>query len=254
MIVAIMQPYFFPYIGYFQLMQAVDAFVFYDDVQYMKGGWINRNRISMDDESCWLTLPVRRDSIIKHINQRFYMLGNTVDSLRSKVQSSYTEAPHFVKIFPFIDKLLHFEDSNVAHFNINSLRKIAELLNINSQFISASEICQSSSLRGESRVIDFCLALGADHYINAIGGVDLYDPKHFAQAGLRLSFLRSTVPAISFRNGEGHLSIIDTLMRIGWDGARSQVDQYEIGDKEQLTTLSLRNSPSTQVQSRHPEN
>lgn len=245
MIVAIMQPYFFPYIGYFQLMRAVDMFIFYDDAQYMKGGWINRNRILLDHQSSWLTLPVKHDSRTVRINRRSYLLDEGVEPVKGKLQSAYATVPAFKETYPFVSSLLDFGEPNVAAFNANLLRETAQRLDIDCRFAASSEITQPNELHGEAKIISLCKALGADHYINPIGGVELYDSHHFAEAGLRLSFLRTTVSPLHLREGETHLSILDTVMRTDWEGARSRLNQYNILSKEQLTEPSTLNAQST---------
>lgn len=241
MIVAIMQPYFFPYIGYFQLMRAVDQFVFYDDAQYMKNGWINRNRIAIGEEEKWITLPVKHTGLHTKINERQYILEENIETIKRKLLAAYSRASNFRKGYAFVCDLLDFDDSNVAVFNANLLRESAQQLGIDCRFTVSSRIAQSGGLRGEAKVIDMCKVLGADHYINPIGGLELYDPEHFSEAGLRLSFLRTTLPPTHFRNGEAHLSIVDTVMHNEWEGAQSQLERCEILSKEQLVIPSSSN-------------
>jgi hypothetical protein len=120
MIISIMQPYFFPYIGYFQLIAQSDVFVFYDDVQYIKGGWVNRNRILRNGEPCWLTLPVRKEAFRLAINQRSYELERaTVGRVLRRIAAAYLKAPRFEVIFPCVEELVNFGDANVAAFNMN---------------------------------------------------------------------------------------------------------------------------------------
>lgn len=234
MIVAIMQPYFFPYIGYFQLMRAVDQFVFYDDAQYMKNGWINRNRIAIGEEEKWVTLPVEHSGLRTKINERHYILKENVEAIKRKLVAAYSRAPNFEKAYRFVCDLLDFDDPNVAVFNTNLLCESAHRLGIDCHFAVSSEIAQSDGRRGEAKVIDMCRALGADHYINPIGGLELYDPRRFSEAGLRLSFLQTTVSPANPSDDGTHLSIIDTIMRSGWEEARSQLGRYKILNKEQL--------------------
>ena len=233
MIVAIMQPYFFPYIGYFQLMHAVDAFVFYDDVQYIKRGWVNRNRILANNRPSWLTLPVKRDHQTVAINRRIYALEDGVEPAKMKLQSAYEGATAFEEAYPFVSDLLDFDNPNVASFNINLLRQIALQLGLRCKFLISSEIEQPDGLHGEAKIINLCKTLGADDYINVIGGVDLYDPKHFAQTGLNLSFLQCTCAPTPLQNGEAQLSIIHTIMRAGFVECRTLLDQYKVLNKEQ---------------------
>jgi WbqC-like protein family len=218
MIVSIMQPYFFPYIGYFQLIFHSDVFVFLDDVQYIKGGWINRNRILHDGGPRWLTRPVRKAAYHLAINQRYYQPGAA--RVLRRVEAAYGNAPHFAKVFPVVADLLSFPDANVAAFNINLLTRISALLAIRRRFIVSSAMVKDESLTGPRRVVDMCHRLGATHYVNPIGGAHLYRPPHFAAAGVTLSFLQPTVPNYPQFGQEPvrDLSIIDALMFNG-DGA-----------------------------------
>lgn len=225
-----MQPYFFPYIGYFQLMQAVDVFVIYDDAQYMKGGWVNRNRIRCGDKSSWLTLPVRRQSRELPINQREYMLadGDAVQQIERRLQASYAKAPFFEEAMSVVTALLACGEANVAAFNARLLTELARRLGIGCRFEASSQIGKADGLKGQAIVLDLCQRIGASHYINPIGGLDLYDRESFDHAGIGLSFLRTTTPAVKLADGVRHLSIIDGLMRVGFAGERSLLPQYEV--------------------------
>lgn len=230
MIAAIMQPYFFPYVGYFQLMKAVDVFVFYDDVQYMKGGWINRNRILVDGEPVWLTLPVRRASITLPINQRHYLLdGEEICAIRQRLRVSYEKAPAYAETFSTLNELLAFDDSNVAKFNMNLLTVLARKLDINCRFVASSELDKTPGLKGQGKVIDICRRLGATRYVNSIGGFDLYDPQGFRRAGVELSFLRARTTNYA-QAGQSHvpfLSIIDALMFNSFERTTPLLHEYD---------------------------
>jgi hypothetical protein len=212
MMAAIMQPYFFPYIGYFQLIARADVFVFYDDVQYMKGGWINRNRIRRDGVASWLTLPVQSGSLSDKISDRSYRDSGDAAKILRQVEEAYRKAPRFGQIFPLIQDIMAFEDANVAAFNINLLTRLASHLNLKTRLIRSSDIPKVESLAGQDRVIDICTRLGATHYVNAIGGRDLYQKAAFASAGLDLSFLQSNAAPLPDGEAAPYLSIIDTLM------------------------------------------
>jgi hypothetical protein len=212
MIAAIMQPYFFPYIGYFQLIAQADTFVFYDDVQYMKGGWINRNRIRRDGVPCWLTLPVQAGRLSDMIMQRSYRGPQDTETILRQVSQAYRKAPQFERIFPLIQAIMAFEDANVAAFNINLLTRIAGHLGLRTRLLRSSGIPKDESLTGQDRVIDICRRLGATHYVNAIGGRDLYHQDAFANAGMKLSFLQSNAEPLPGGEAAPYLSVIDTLM------------------------------------------
>lgn len=225
-----MQPYFFPYIGYFQLMHAVDAFVFYDDAQYIKGGWINRNRIRNGGEISWLTMPVHHASIKLPINQRHYQLGDgtAVRRVEQRLQASYARAPCRSEAAPVISALLGYDDDNVATFNANLLEQLARRLGIGCRFLVSSRIDKPEGLKGRARIVDLCRRIGASRYINPIGGVPLYDAASFDAAGLQLSFLRTTAIPAPLADGPQHLSIIDGLMHSGLAGCQAQLGHYEL--------------------------
>ena len=223
-----MQPYFFPYIGYFQLMHAVDVFVMYDDAQYMKGGWINRNRIRSRHTATWLTFPVRKASRELAINQREYLLsdGAATHRIEQRLQASYAGAPCRREVGPVISGLLRFNESNVATFNANLLEALARQLGIGCRFLVSSQIDKPANLKGQAKVIDLCRRIGASHYVNPVGGVELYDAASFDAAGLRLSFLRTTTMPVTLADGQQYLSIIDGLMHEGFAGCGSRLAEH----------------------------
>lgn len=232
MIVAIMQPYFFPYIGYFQLMRAVDVFIFYDTVQYIKHGWINRNQIQLRGRPAWLTLPVAKASWRLPVNQRHYLLGEGANQIKRKLRSAYPDRTCSTEAKQ-IDRLLDYQISNVATFNSNALRCLAEMLGINCKFMMASELANLDHLRGQEKVIELCRLVGATHYVNPIGGISLYSAADFQSNRISLSFLRTTSPMTELRDGPRHLSIIDGLMRHGRTAYSAHLDQYTLLDGSQ---------------------
>lgn len=228
---AIMQPYFFPYIGYFQLMRAVDVFVIYDNVQYMKGSWINRNRILSRGQPAWITLPVKRANLSLNINQRNYCLGqeNTV-LIKSKLRESYSRAPFFDSVFPMVCELLDYPDTNVAKFNAHLLRTLASWMELDCDFQMSSNIDAEPAFKGQNRVIDICTRLSAGRYVNAIGGIELYDAATFSASGIELNFLCSNpAPYAQFENSHvPSLSIIDVLMFNPKSRLGSLMDCYQL--------------------------
>ena len=239
MIVAIMQPYFFPYIGYFQLMQTADMFVFHDDVQYIKGGWINRNRILMNNRADWLTMPVKSASNYLPISQRYYAIEpDTIEKMKRRLAASYAKSCAFNRVAQTIFELLDFPNTNVASFNCSSLKAIARKLGIMCRFARSSELDDSVALKGQDKVIGLCRRFGADRYINPVGGAELYDPAAFAEAGITLSFLQTAVPPTSTESGLQHLSVIDGLMLHDFDGYSHLLPEYTLLRKEDFPTQS----------------
>ncbi len=225
-----MQPYFFPYIGYFQLMHVVDAFVFFDDVQYIDRGWVNRNQIQLAGKRAWLSMPVAHAARGLAIGQRHYLLEQGVAPIKRKLGEAYRKSER-LSTLKAIEALLDFQDANVARFNAHHLREIASWLGIDCRFIAASELMHGDKeLRGERRILALCRLLSATGYINPIGGAALYDAANFAEAGIQLSFLQTRALPSRCSDGPAHLSVIDLLMRSSVEQCRELLSQYEILD------------------------
>ena len=224
-----MQPYFFPYIGYLQLMQLVDVFVFYDDAQYMKGGWVNRNRYLLNGTAAWMGYTVKKENYKLFINQREYQLSD-VNSLKDKLKGAYAKAPYFKSVFPIICSILDFTDGNVASFNQNSLKVLADYLGIQCEFKISSELSKNNNLRGQDRVVDICKAVGATHYINTIGGTSLYSRASFEKKAMTLSFIQAgKFDYKQFNDShEPYLSIIDVMMFNSLDDISKMMSNYSL--------------------------
>ena len=227
--VAVMQPYFFPYIGYFQLMHAVDCFVIFDDVQYIERGWVNRNLVRLDDRAIWLTLPVWKAARHLRINERSYALDDQTrgDVLR-RIQACYSRSSNHTEMGALVATIMESSESNVARFNGHLLRVIAGVLGIDCAIVYASETADCGTLRGVERILELCRVLGATHYVNAIGGKALYDEAAFSMQGIKLSFLSSKIEPPILREGPQHLSIIDTLMTHPVSTIRSMLTHHEL--------------------------
>lgn len=231
MTLAIMQPYLFPYIGYFQLMRAVDCFVSHDDVQYIKGGWINRNRILVNGAPVWITLPVSSASAYALINERNYSdVARSQSSIVRKLRSVYAKAPYCRDTIALVEACMDCNDANVATFNLHCLRVIADALHIECRFESASRMDFDKGLKAQDRVLMICKHLGAECYINPIGGLGLYDDSAFTNAGISLRFLSTEFVPYSQFAGEhvASLSIIDVLMFNSIDKVRTMLDSYKL--------------------------
>jgi hypothetical protein len=212
---SIMQPYLFPYIGYFHLVDASDVFVFYDDAQYRKNSWVNRNRILVNGAAGWLTLPVRKAHHTLPISARDYHIDQkTIASLLGKIAGAYRKAPHFSEVFPLISELLSFEDANVARFNENCVRGLSSFVGLKTKMLRSGDLPIERELKGEERILAICKHMGATHYLNASGGTSLYRPGRFADCGVQLQFLPPT--HLSFPQFGAppieNLSIIDVMM------------------------------------------
>lgn len=233
----IMQPYFLPYIGYWQLLAAVDRYVVYDDVNFIKGGWIYRNRILVQGRAQYMNVRMSGSSSFKKINE---VQVNASDIWRTKllrtVEMAYRKAPFFSEVFPLFERIVRQQEPNLAQYLFGSLQAVATFLHIDTQLLLSSDVPQDRSLHGEARVLSICQSLGAAEYINAIGGQSLYDQEHFAAHGITLHFLQSEAsPYQQF--GEpfiGNLSLLDVLMFNGKEGTQKMLQEYKFIDNGQM--------------------
>jgi hypothetical protein len=227
----IMQPYFFSYIGYWQLMNAVDKYVIYDDVNFIKGGWINRNRILMNGEAKMINLQMFGASPNKLINA-VEVSGNSVYSkkLLRTIESCYKKAPYFSKAFPVIENIVTQSEKNLARYLEYSIKQICEYLSMETELIVSSTINKDNDLRGQAKVIQICKILGANEYYNAIGGQKLYSYDDFARQGIKLRFLKTKTIEYRQYNNEfiSNLSIIDIMMFNSIEAIRKTLGQYEL--------------------------
>ncbi|MBU0482406.1 MAG: WbqC family protein [Proteobacteria bacterium] len=213
----IMQPYFFPYIGYFQLIDTVDQFVIHDDVQWIKGGWINRNRILVQGASRYITLPVKKDSTLFDINQLILPpdISKHKQKIIRQIENAYRKAPHFASVMQLVSDCFAYQERNVSKFIVNSLLTCCDHLGIQTPFVLSSTLDKKNELHAQDRVLNINMVMKASHYINPIGGTELYNKARFVENGLQLSFLKSNDVAYNqFCDHEfiPNLSIIDVMM------------------------------------------
>lgn len=229
--ISIMQPYFFPYIGYFQLIAASDIFVLHDDVQYIKGGWVNRNRILFNGESRLITFPVKKDAHELPINARSYIEDKQArKDIINLIKQAYVNAPCYRQVFPILEELIEFTDRNVARFNENLIRRIADFIGLSCYIINSSEMEKDDSLVGESRVLDMSKRLGATYYTNPIGGTELYRQEAFQQCEITLRFLEAhNIHYVQYAQAwVPSLSIIDVIMFNSVEDIRQLLTKYRL--------------------------
>jgi hypothetical protein len=211
--IAIMQPYFLPYIGYWQLIAAVDAFVVYDNIKYTKKGWINRNRFLLNGKDTVFTIPLQKGSDSLHVNQR--QLAETFDreGLIRRFREAYRKAPEFHAFMPLLEDLIRFSSNNLFDYILNSIYGICNFIGIKTRVITSSKIECDHSLKSSDRVQAICKALCANVYINPIGGTELYSKVDFRAKGITLQFFQPAIVEYH-QNASGFLpglSIIDVL-------------------------------------------
>lgn len=214
--VAIMQPYFLPYLGYWQLLVASDVFVLYDNIQFTKKGWFHRNNILMNGEKKLFTLPLKQGSDYLHVVERVLAedAKSAIDKVLAQIKQSYRKAPYFDTAYPVIEQCFRYQQSNLFYFTEHSILLLCQYLDIQRTIVRSSDIAIDHSLRSEDKVIALCQALGAKRYINAIGGLELYNKASFQQAGLELCFLKSHLPRYPQFGADfvPYLSVIDLMM------------------------------------------
>jgi hypothetical protein len=224
--IAIMQPYFMPYIGYFQLINSVDKFIIYDNIQYTKKGWINRNRILANEKDQLITLPIKKDSDYLNIIER--ELSESWDKDKSKmlniIKASYNKAPYFQETFELISKCLNNPEANLFKFIYDSIVLINNHLKIKTPIVISSTIDADHTLKSQDKVLSLCKEQNADVYINSIGGVELYDKETFKQNNIKLNFIKSNPVQYTQFNNEfvPWLSIIDVMMF----NSKEQIKEY----------------------------
>ena len=222
-----MQPYVFPYIGYYQLLNAVDKFVLLDDVNFIKGGWINRNRLLVNNEAGYFTVPLKRMSSTTHIKDA------VIDDegqkrwrkhVTSRIANCYQRAPFFTDVFPLVETVFLLPTVSISEMAASSLSAVSAYLGITTPLILSSSLPSNAHLKGQDRVIDTCVREGASVYVNAIGGQALYSRGEFIARGIDLRFLKShpiEYPQLKNEFVPG-LSIVDVLMF----NSRSSVQQW----------------------------
>ena len=212
---AVMQPYFFPYLGYFQLLHAVDLFVIYDDVNFIKGGWINRNFILMNGRAQRITVPLAGASSFKTIAATRLVADRLWrEKLLKTLRQAYSKAPHFNQVYALAEGVILSRCSSLAELALGSLRAVADYLLLTAEIRPSASYYANQSLKGQTRILDICRRESADAYYNLPGGEVLYDRSAFSAAGVNLRFV---FPGEPHYRQFGYpfvprLSILDVLM------------------------------------------
>lgn len=228
---AIMQPYFFPYIGYFHLAYAADLFVVYDNIQYTKKGWINRNRILQNGTDTVISLPLKRDSDYLDVRDRVIAESFNRKKFLNRIRGAYNRAPYFKRTFSFIESIINYDDHNLFRFLLNSMVLTFQHLGIDTAVVTSSDVSIDHRLKSQDKVLAMCKAVDAQVYINAIGGVDLYSREAFSDRGIELKFVKSKL--VEYKQfGQDFcpwLSIIDVMMFNDIDTIKEYLDTgYEL--------------------------
>lgn len=229
----IMQPYLFPYVGYFQLLAAADRFVIYDDVNFIKGGWINRNHLLVNSQSWLFTIPLNQPSPYRLINEiEVQPARHWQPKLLQTITQNYRRAPYFESVFRLVETIFTSDAPTIAQLVTVSLQNLVRYLELPVELVLTSAIYGNAHLHSQERVIDICCREGATQYLNASGGMALYNGEDFRRAGIELFFLKPRLHPYPQLNKSKEfvpgLSIIDLLMNNSPTEARQLLQHYTL--------------------------
>lgn len=228
---AVMQPYFFPYLGYYQLLNAVDKFILYDDVNYIKGGWVNRNNILVNNQPCLFTIPVQGASSNKLINA-IELLEDDIWRKRflKTLEMAYKKAPFFPNVFELISSLLLSKKTLIIDLIEESLQSVAEYLGITTEIVRSSANYSNQFLKGQDRILDICVNEKTTDYINAIGGQELYSKAIFQEHHIELKFIKTKPVYYNQHTKEfvPWLSFIDIMMYNSPNEIKALLNEYDL--------------------------
>lgn len=228
-----MQPYLFPYIGYIQLMSAVDTFVFLNDVNYINKGWINRNQVLVNGSASLFTVPLKEASQNKLISE----IDQAIDDQWKKkftrtLEMNYKNAPCYTQGMELVTEVLHSGEKKIDDFIVYSFNCIRQKLDLPVTFKRSSDMKIDPELKGQYRILEICKQLDATVYVNPPGGRDLYDKTLFDQQNIQLKFIQpGFVPypqnAPAFVPG---LSFVDVCMNNTYPFIRQNLLAYHLAD------------------------
>jgi len=228
---AIMQPYFFPYIGYWQLIHAVDRFVVYDDVNFINRGWINRNRILINGKPSYITVPLKQASQNKKIRDIGIVQETTwQNKLVRTIDNTYRKAPFYHDVFPVIESLINYDSQGLSDYLVHQLSTLSHFMGIDTEFIVTSCCYGNEALSGQERIIDICQREEADIYVNPQNGLSLYDDQFFSDKNIGLRFI--VMQPVPYQQKADtfipYLSIIDTLMQVGPSQIKDHLESFDL--------------------------
>jgi len=228
--IAIMQPYFFPYIGYWQLISSVNTFVVYDNIQYSKKGWFNRNRYLLNSKSTLFSINLKHDCDFLNVNERVISPEYKRKKLIAKFENAYAKAPYKASVIPVVSEIINYPNNNLFQYLYNSIIGICKYLGIQTKIVISSEIDIDHSLKSEEKVLAICKELQASTYINLSGGVKLYKKKNFVENNINLKFIQSDNIVYKQFDNEfiPFLSIIDVMMFNSKEKINSMLKQYRL--------------------------
>ncbi len=229
--IGIMQPYLFPYIGYFQLVDAVDKFVILDDVSFINRGWINRNQILINGQAQMITVPLIEASQNKLISEIELVSDlKWKEKLLKTITFNYKKSPYYNKVYALVESIILFDEPNLSKYIHNSLMQICNYLDIDTLIETTSSKYQNGHLKSAEKILDICLQENTQTYINPFGGIELYDKQLFKKKGIQLHFIQTA--NIEYRQFKNEfiprLSIIDVMMFNTPGAIKKMLNNYEL--------------------------
>lgn len=232
----IMQPYLFPYIGYFQLINYCDKWIVFDNVQYIERGWMNRNRIihPTKPEIIYFTIPLEKHSrniLIKDV--KIDEGSNYKEKILSQLTASYKKrAPYFNKVYKLVDDVLSYNTEYLSELSVYSLKKTCEYLEIkfNYEIFSDMNLDIDSVNDSGEWALNISKKMKASKYVNPIGGIELFDNKKFIDANIELGFLKPIFKEYNQKKSMFFpgLSIIDIMMFNSVDKIKDMLKSFDI--------------------------
>ena len=214
--IACMQPYFLPYIGYWQLINSVDKFIILDDVQYISKGWINRNKIWINGDDKWITIPLEGASRNKLINEiKILPHSEWFPKLSRIIKYNYKNYKNYKEFYPTLEDILLYNDLNLINYLVYSINRILNYLGINTSILLSSEIDREKNLNGQDRIIYLCQQENANLYLNLPGGTGIYCNDTFKNANLGLEFINVDSSKLELNQKFQNLSVLHLIMTFG---------------------------------------
>lgn len=230
---AIMQPYFMPYLGYWQLINVVDSFVIYDNIEYTKNGYIRRNNYLLNGKSKTFSLSLKKDSDYLNICERVLSENFDKNKLLNQISASYKKAPYYDTVFELLKKIVFYSDDNLFNYIFNSIYIICDYLDIKTKLIISSTIEINHELKCQNKVLAFCDYFKCEKYISATGGKHLYSYADFSRNNCKLIYIK--IGDIKYKqfddNFVPNLSIIDVLMFNSKDDIKQMLNNCNFIDE-----------------------
>lgn len=231
--IAIMQPYLLPYIGYYQLVNTVDVFVFYDDVNFITKGYIHRNAILGQGAPLPFTVPLSKASqntLIKDVQVHQGEYAKWWYKFKKTLKQNYTSAPFYDEAMNLLDGIFEKSSDSISELAEESVRSVSAYLGLDTMFKKSSELSYDRKADTEKKIMELCANLGADTYINPIGGKELYTAASFVKNNMELLFLKSKQITYPQKKEDfvPSLSIIDVLMYNDKTEILKYIEQFEL--------------------------